>query len=116
MPCVIELGGDQSAGDGLGLDQLTALRADQPIFNEMPRWNGGWGVQGIYEYRHNPDLLDGDSVVSSDLSESVHLFHLEGVYTWKRWIRLTAKVPYVIHAERELLSPSGPIKKTLLEK
>lgn len=85
------------------------LRADQPIFNEMPRWNGGWGFQTIYEYRHNPDLLLNDTVVSDELSETIHQVHLEGVYTWKRWIRLTAKIPYVIDAERELPSPTGPI-------
>ncbi|GEM_PF-232792 len=90
----------------------SSLRADQPIFNEMPRWNNGWGIQGIYEFAYNPNFMDGDSVVANDLSESIQQFHLEGVYTWKRWIRITAKIPYVIHAERELPSPTGPIKQT----
>ena len=34
--------------------------ADEPIMNMMPRWDNGWGLQLIDEYRHEDDLLLGD--------------------------------------------------------
>lgn len=79
--------------------------ADQPIMNMMPRWSGGWGFQFIQEYRYHPELLLGDDEVGDGLSEEVHILNIEGVYTWQRWIRLTAKLPYVVHAQRAI--PDG---------
>ena len=60
--------------------------AEQPVFVMMPRWANGWGVQAQHEYQSFDD-------------EAGHLLHLEGVYTWRRWIRLTYKIPWVIAAE-----------------
>ncbi len=70
---------------------LTAMPAlaEQPIFGEMPRWAGGWGVQTLHEIRQKGDI-------------SSHWVHLEGVYTWQRWIRLTAKVPLRLSEPTEL--------------
>lgn len=85
------------------------LSADQPIFNEMPRWKGGWGVQLVHEYRHRPDWLAGRQVIAPGLDEEMHLMHLEGVYTWDKSIRLTAKIPYVVDAQRELLDGTGAL-------
>ena len=79
--------------------------ADEPIMNMMPRWDNGWGVQMIYEYRHENDLLLGDRIAYSGFSEDVHLLHFQGVYTWDRSIRLTYKIPYVLDARREM--PDG---------
>ena len=64
---------------------LTSSRsvAEQPIFGEMPRWAGGWGVQTRHEARR-----DGDT--------DSQWLHVDGVYTWERWIRVTAKVPFRI--------------------
>jgi len=75
----------------------------------MPRWDGGWGIQAIYEYRHEDELLLKDRRMDNNLSESVEILHLEGVYTWDKSIRMTVKIPYVIDAERELPSPEGKI-------
>jgi len=83
------------------------LAADQPIMNMMPRWDGGFGFQLIQQYRTESELLDGKDEIGDGLSESVHLLHLEGVYTWDRSIRLTAKLPFILDAERELLDATG---------
>ncbi len=81
------------------------LKADEPIFNMMPRWDRGWGFQFIQEYRHERDLLLDRNVKYGGFTEDVHLLHVEGVYTWDKSIRLTAKLPYVLDARREM--PDG---------
>ncbi len=74
-----------------------SAHAGQPIFSEMPRWSDGWGVQAIQEFRHQRKVFsDGDERISTS-----HILNIDGVYTWKRWIRLTAKVPLVLNATRE---------------
>ena len=82
-----------------------ALKADEPIFNMMPRWDRGWGFQMLEEYRHENDLLLGEGVKHRGFTEDIHLMHLQGVYTWDKSIRLTAKLPYVLDARREM--PDG---------
>ena len=52
----------------LGAAFSSVSRADQPIFNEMPRWDNGWGFQLIEEYRHDSDLMSGDVVVADGFS------------------------------------------------
>lgn len=90
---------------------VSTLMADQPIMNMMPRWDGGFGFQLIQEYRTESALLDGDTEIADGLSESVHVLHLEGVYTWDRSIRLTAKLPFVLEAQREILDGAGEVIK-----
>lgn len=85
--------------------------ADQPIMNMMPRWDDGFGLQGFYEYRWESELLDGDDEVGDGLTESVNLFHLEGVYTWDRSVRITAKLPFILDAQREVLDDAGNVVK-----
>ena len=77
-------------------------RAEQPIFDEMPRWNGGWGVQLLHELRTESALLSGDTPVGSGFTEEVFLLHVEGVYTWTKALRLTVKLPMVLRATRTL--------------
>lgn len=98
------------AGVGLSVVALSVsstARADQPIFNEMPRWDNGWGFQFIHEYRNEDDLLFGDTVIGPGFSEDVHLLHFEGVYTWDKSVRLTFKLPYVLDASRDVLADDG---------
>jgi hypothetical protein len=73
--------------------------AEQPIFNMMPRWDKGWGVQFEHEVEDSP-------------TKRIHLLHVEGVYTWQRWIRLTYKVPWLL-SESALGTPvlALPLKK-----
>ena len=87
---------------------LTAsLSADEPIMNMMPRWDDGWGYQFIEEYRHESDLLLGSRALHPGYTEDVHLLHFQSVYTWDKSIRLTAKLPYVLDARREMPDGSG---------
>ena len=86
---------------------VTSVWADQPIMNMMPRWDGGYGFQVLAEHTHRSDLKQGDDVVARGFSEDVTQLHLQGVYTWDRSIRLTAKLPYVVDARREVLGSKG---------
>ena len=36
---------------------VTLSAADQPIMNMMPRWDGGYGWQALYERMDRDDLL-----------------------------------------------------------
>lgn len=92
-------------GVSLALAFVPVAFADQPIFNEMPRWNNGWGFQLVQEIRRESDLLSGADVVAAGLSEDVDILHVEGVYTWHKSIRATVKLPFVVDASREL--PDG---------
>lgn len=80
-----------------------SLRADQPIMNMMPRWDGGYGWQVLYESIERSKLMQGSVLVDADKSETIDLVHLQGVYTWDRSIRMTVKIPYVLSAQRENL-------------
>ena len=91
----------------LGFVALSSLRGDQPIMNMMPRWDGGYGFQVRAEHIHRSDLKQGKDVVARGFTEDIYQFHLEGVYTWDRSIRITAKLPYVLNARREVPSTSG---------
>lgn len=92
---------------GLGLAFGPVAFADQPIFNEMPRWNNGWGIQFVREFREESDLMSGGEVVASGFSEEVDILHVEGVYTREKSIRATAKLPLVLEAARELPDGEG---------
>ena len=81
------------------------VSADEPIMNMMPRWDNGWGLQLIDEFRHEEDLRLGNRTAYSGFTEDVHLLHFQGVYTWDRSVRLTYKIPYVLDARREV--PNG---------
>ena len=91
----------------LGLLFASFLMADEPIMNMMPRWKGGWGIQTIFEHRTERDLLLGERIANKGFGEEVNIIHLEGVYTWEKAIRLTAKLPYVINARREMPAALG---------
>lgn len=83
------------------------LQADQPIMNMMPRWNGGYGLQVLLEEIHKRDLKLGKSVHAKNFEEQIQTLHLQGVYTWKRSVRMTFKLPYTVDAHRATLSDSN---------
>ncbi len=71
--------------------------ADQPIMDEVPRWQGGYGVQVFIEHRWSDNLMSGSTELDnpSGLYENKQLTHLEAVYTFEPWLRITGKLPYV---------------------
>lgn len=54
----------------------------------MPRWSGGYGVQIIQSYRLAEELEQS----KAPFETAYHYSKVEGVYTWQRWVRLTAKL------------------------
>ena len=68
---------------------------------------GGYGFQVRAEHIHRSDLKQGKDVVARGFTEDIYQLHLEGVYTWDRSIRITAKLPYVLNARHEVPSTSG---------
>lgn len=86
--------------------------ADQPIMNEVPRWDGGYGVQVFQEYRWSDDLMRGDRDLPNpdDLKSEKRITHIEGVYTWRKWIRVTAKLPWV-DQKRDVLDDNGTVRR-----
>ena len=73
------------------------LQAHQPVMDMAPRWKGGYGFQIRHEYRKSDKLLNDDSEVSNPFNRKkrVNKTWFEGIYTFKREVRLTLKVPYV---------------------
>ena len=76
----------------------------QPVMDMAPRWAGGWGFQFRYE------TLGSNS--NAGLSHYRKTTWFEGVYTWKRSIRATFKLPYhQIESKYQLIDWGNPIEK-----
>ncbi|MCS5638114.1 MAG: transporter [Myxococcota bacterium] len=71
--------------------------AHQPVQDMAPRWSDGWGLQVRQEYRASDKLLSGSSEVANprDRMDRVSETWLEGVYTFRREVRVTAKLPWI---------------------
>jgi len=61
-----------------------------------PRWAGGYGVQLFQVHSIADDLRHGEAMLPNPqgLESRVDTTWLEGVYTFRRAFRITAKVPY----------------------
>lgn len=73
-----------------------AAWAHQPIMDMAPRWAGGWGFQHFSEFRIANDLLNGTEKRDNPFGvrQRVNTHWLEGVYTFRREMRLTIKIPW----------------------
>ncbi len=71
--------------------------AHQPVMDMAPRWQDGFGLQLRHEAYGSGKLLDGSAAVANPLGlkRYVQKTWLEGVYTFKRSIRATFKLPYI---------------------
>lgn len=88
---------------------MPIIYSDQPIMNMMPRWDNGYGWQILYESYKHEDLYRGDQIIRKGWDETVNQIHIQGVYTWDRSIRITAKLPIVLDARREQLVDGNKI-------
>ena len=73
----------------------SAAHADQPVFDEMPRWTGGWGIQVLQELRIR-DFRTAKPAGFVDTYQRIHFSHLQGVYRispFDCW-----KLPVVAHS------------------
>ena len=78
-----------------------------------PRWSGGYGVQLFQVHSIADDLRHGESMLPNPqgLESRVDTTWLEGVYTFRREFRITAKVPYV-DKSRQWLRNGEVIRQT----
>ena len=76
--------------------------------NEVPRWEDGYGGQVFIEHRWSDNLMSGSTELDNPagLYENKQITHLEAVYTFKRWLRITGKLPYVRQWRRQA-DPGG---------
>lgn len=74
-----------------------AAWSHQPVMDMAPRWEGGFGFQVRHEFRVTDELLDGRDEISNPLGRErrVHKTWLEAIYTYKREVRMTLKIPWV---------------------
>ena len=85
----------------------------QPVMDMAPRWAGGYGVQLFQVHSIADDLRHGESTLPNPhrLGSRVDTTWLEGVYTFQREFRITAKVPY-IDQSRQWLRDGEVIRQT----
>lgn len=69
----------------------------QPVMDMAPRWEEGYGFQIRQEFRSSDKLLKGDRKVDNPHGRKrrVTTTWLEGIYTFKREIRMTFKLPWI---------------------
>lgn len=80
----------------LALTCLPVL-AHQPVMDMAPRWQGGWGFQVRAEHVASDELLAGQQEVANPFGreKTIDRLWLEGIYTFRRELRLTLKLPWV---------------------
>lgn len=73
------------------------LTAHQPVMDMAPRWEEGYGFQVRQEHFGSNELLKGSNKVNNPDNKKRYVYTtwFEGVYTFKKEIRVTFKVPYL---------------------
>ena len=81
----------------LWLAVAAGVLGHQPVMDMAPRWAGGYGVQLFQVHSIADDLRHSELTLPNPhrLGSRVDTTWLEGVYTFRREFRITAKVPYV---------------------
>ena len=97
----------------LWLVAAAGVLGHQPVMDMAPRWAGGYGVQLFQVHSIADDLRHGESTLPNPygLESRVDTTWLEGVYTFRREFRITAKIPYV-DKSRQWLRNGEVIRET----
>ncbi len=97
----------------LGFALTNDVWAHQPVMDMAPRWEHGYGFQIRHESYGSDTLLNGDSEVdnSFDRDNDVNITWLEGIYTLRREVRLSVKIPYVDH-QRTVVQNGVPVQES----
>jgi len=83
---------------GLSMTSINPMVwAHQPVMDMAPRWEDGSGAQVRHEWRSSDTLKDGDSEIDNPLGRRrrVDTTWIEGIYTVKRELRFSFKLPWV---------------------
>lgn len=83
----------------------------QPVMDMAPRWEHGYGFQVRLESHGSDTLLNGDSKIDNAFGreDDVKTTWLEGIYTFRREVRLSIKIPYVDH-QRTAVQNGAPVR------
>jgi len=97
----------------MALSHIPPSWSHQPVMDMAPRWEKGWGVQARHETRFSDKTMQGDSTADNPFGRkrSVKKTWFEGVYTFRREVRVTAKLPYVDQSRTSLVN-GVPTKQT----
>lgn len=94
-----------------GLARCPMADAHQPVMDMAPRWQGGYGFQVRFESFGSGTILAGTHEANNpfDLEKNVETTWLEGIYTFRREVRLSVKVPYVDQS-RTVMRDGTPVR------
>jgi len=83
----------------------------QPVMDMAPRWEHGYGFQVRLESHGSDTLLNGGSKIDNAFGreDDVKTTWLEGIYTFRREVRLSVKIPYVDH-QRTAVQNGAPVR------
>lgn len=89
------------------------LWAHQPVMDMAPRWKDGFGFQFRQESFLFKDVMSGRNSIENPfgLEKRVDKIWLEGIYTFRREVRLSFKLPQ-IHQSRGVLIDGMPIHQS----
>jgi hypothetical protein len=95
------------------LSMVSNTFAHQPVMDMAPRWENGYGFQIRNESFFSNILLKKDSEIPTSIpvKKLINKTWIEGIYTFKRWIRLSFKLPWI--KQNKITEANGsPLKKT----
>ena len=98
---------------GLSVTHINLIAwAHQPVMDMSPRWEGGYGAQVRHEWCSSDTLKDGDSKVDNPFGRRrrVDTTWIEGIYSFKREMRLSFKLPWVDQS-RVVIRNGVPIRQ-----
>lgn len=97
---------------GLFVMLTKSVLAHQPVMDMAPRWKDGYGFQIRQEYHSSNELFSGSSEVDNPFGRenSTSTTWLEGIYTFRREVRLSVKIPHM-DKERTVIRNGVPVQE-----